>query len=424
MKYKIPFGHCSCGCDTNGNNAGGGNSVTVVGNQARTYKLLTNIDKSISLQENMVAELDTAIIVSPKEEVVQPILDQTKIVASTCETQNNHSSFLRLRTESEHPFAVFFGCTYDNEGDESPVSFLFELESTLRSHCKALDFWLESIRLFASYMEINSSKDLDPHEVFAYHYARKASDIETYINYSVYNYLQDFPDMMNLDEILWYLSELYAAGFLKKNQLVLVPLTDRICIIDGDRIAFDSYVYIARFLVDNDGTISYYDTCGCRTNGDSIESLMRGSILGWIEGFNNPAFVFCQKRREISLYEIPITLPANFNSGGKATIMLRAKESFYLRLTAEGATFMPLSGYSLIWDNTQNSYILPINFGMAGTIELETIRRGNKDTILISEYLDSIPQFTLSDSPGDYTSPDENNDILDYSEVTTIYSSC
>lgn len=418
MKYKIPFGHCSCGCDTNGNNA-------VVGNQARTYKLLTNIDKSISLQENMVAELDTAIIVSPKEEVVQPIFGQTNIVASTCETQNNHSSFLRLRTESEHPFAVFFGCTYDGEGYESPVSFLSELESILRSHCKAIDFWRESIQLFASYLGINSSKDLDPHEVFAYHYARKASDIETYINYSVSDYLLHFPDMMNLDEILWYLSELYAAGFLKKNQFVLVPLTDRICIIDDvDRIIYDSYVYIARFLVDNDGTISYYDTCGCRTNGDSIESLMIGSIPGWMEGHNNPAFVFCQKRREISLYEIPITLPADFNSGGKATIMLRAKESFYLRLTAEGATFTPLSGYSLIWDNTQNSYILPIYFGMVGTIELETIRRGNKDTILISEYLDSIPEFTLSDSSGDYTSPDENNDILDYSEVTSIYSSC
>ena len=189
-------------------------------------------------------------------------------------------------------------------------------------------------------------------------------------------------------------------------------------------------MYIARFLIDEKGQISYHDTCGCLLNGNSIAALSNGSRFACgptDDERNDPAFIFCQKRRSsVQCYDIPLTVPVDFNAGGKATIMLRSSKYCYLNFKAEGKMFMPCRGDDLIWETLQDSYMFPVYSGRVGTIELETIKRGEEDTILVSEHITYKSQSSGSgsDSSDGYALPDEETeDILDYSTITTIYSS-
>ena len=432
MNYKIPFGGCSCGCGTSGNTAGAGNGVAVVGNQARTYKLLNNDDKSVSLQENMVAELDTISLKKTSSDVQESLGGSTRLVAATHMIGEGNYLYLRYLKESQHPFAYFFGCILHDyvptnngprpEGYPNFYSYYTDtIDDLLSDGCSAIDLW----RTIADQTESITGGSYEHYNIL---FARTYNDSVT--SYRLSNYLSDFPLMMNLDEILWYLSELHSAyQILGTQQYVLVPLTDRIHISDSEtNPRIDSYVYIARFFIDENGNISYHDTCGCYMDGNSIGNLMDRSEYNYGEnGESHKAdFIFCQKKYNSSLfYDIPLNVPEDFNAGGKASIILHNHASCYLRFIAEGKVFIPYRGNDLIWESTINSYLMPIYNKRVGTIDFETIKRGNDDAILVSSFISYNTNSSGSDSSDGYISPgeDETDDILDINEVTAIYSS-
>ncbi len=430
MKYKIPFGNCSCGCDTNGNNAGGGNSVTVVGNQARTYKLLTNEDRTVSLQENMVAELDLS---KTNGEVTDIDLDFDNLIAAAKTINNRTSLFLKDTKVGGKSWAVCFGSFpfVDHNGtdkDQLPQSnwdaelgiSSEELLHSINSNYP-IDYW----RGLADYCEYKYGEYVSREY---YGLLRLRVNKDEFGTYSLSQYLYDFPDMMNLDEIIWYLSELYSSGMIKSFQNVLVPLTDRMRLSEADFRSEGTYFYVAVFKVSASGEIMYDRTVGFYALGNSMNHMF-SHFKEHMEEVVYPAFVFCQKRKStVQSYDIPLTVPIDFNNSGKATIILRNTKFSYLNFKAEGKTFMPYRGHDLIWENTQNSYILPVFSNYYGTIDLETIKRGDEDTILISDhlkYLTSVPgSGSDSDSSnGDVSIDDEPTDILDTDVIHSIYAS-
>lgn len=418
MNYKIPS--CGCSCANSNNNA--------VIQPKKTYKLLTDKDAVVSLQNDMIAELDFDNITPVNEEKTEGISTTLLLDAATCEERGSKSMFLRIKdpAEEDHPFAIAFcSLPFDDETghviDRYPLidwngDYVYASEEVLHSYSSdlAYNFW----HTFAQHYEQSDS---------GYGCLKARTSIYEFYDYPLSRYLEDFPYMMSYDDIIWYLGELYRKGFFSQNQKIIVPLTDRIHLSGADFRSEGTYLYFAVFGVDSNNSIQYYRTVGAYAFGDSMYNLMI-SFVGAKGTY--PALVFCQKRKSTTgLYEIPIEVPANFNTGGKAIIRLHSLRHLYIRLKATGSTFMPLFGDNLVWENTKNSCIIPIHTDNVGTIELETIKRGEDDTILVSDHLGFYfnGAGSTSDSNsnnGDIFTDFDEDDILDTDSVHSIYSSC
>ncbi len=416
MNYKIPFGGCSCGCGTSGNNAGG----------ATTYKLLTSEDPVVSLKENTIAELDFSKMSEISGIDLETASDQVSAGFQTVEGRNIYVP--KLKEETEYPFGVCFGAFRYTEGiairDNAPyLNWYFGglngCSEFLKGNPDGLSFWRQLLYYYNEFYGDNVSK-----ESYGFLRARKAR--HEFIDFSICDYLEEFPYMMNLDEIVWYLGKLYEAGFFPYRENIVVPLTDRIHVaLETDEISRESFLYFAIFRFDQNNNICYSHTVGAYTYGNSLGSIIYSESTYYGAEKIPAAFVFCQKRKDaLDVYKIPLDIPSDFNNGGKTTIMLRNTHNSYLELQAVGKTFMPLQGDDLVWENLKDSYVLPILYHREGTIELETIKRGEEDTILVSEHLCFVNQLSGSSSnSSDGSTSSDEDDILDYSDVATIYSS-
>lgn len=436
MSYQIPFGGCSCG-NSNINNSSGGEGGGFFGAPlpSRVYKNLTSADRTVSVEDNMVAELDLSSVSDFPEKVILPTVydfvgrkkNYDKIANYFLSYYDDYKTHYNLCFCSL-PHLIGTGI-YDSFlspswGDYDEEGFS-EQEKFMRTKPTAYEFWTKLVSIYYE-RRINSDwGEITPDDDYAFLKVRDHNG--NLLEYSLVDYLRDFPDMMNMDEIRSYLSSLAVYGFLVNREYVLVPLTDRIYIHEpisdiepyNNEVCLKSYVYLARFRIYYNGgyRVEYIDTCGAYTSGNSI----------YVQGIEteNQALVFCQKRiLGFEILDIPITAPKDFNSINRATIKVKNIRYCYLNLVAEGYDFLPLQG-NIPLESTNDGFIVPLDKDYAGTtdgaITIETINKNGRGTFLITAIFHGryMSQIYTADRLTDY----QEHESLDWSNANHIYSS-
>lgn len=403
MSYKIPVGICSChgATDTNSNNTN--NNAGAV-SCVKEYKRLIGYDKTVSLKGNMIAVARgnaLATVIEPQTCVVNDN------IIGTSRNVNGIISYVPASSSINGNPWVYFegrkriveGTIFDNHEyiDNSTWDYF------MANKVSAINYW----RQYAC----NIKQRADSFQTT--HIAKTING--DMLDYYLEDYLDDFPDMMSLDEIIEYLKHLYVNGKLNVEH-VMVPLTDRISYSGEYK---NSFLYVAIFDI-------HYDAYGLNIRLNNIYGieLMLGTGLATIQNYiesegETVSLIFCQKRRYFATTTINLDLPEDFNINGKATIAIENFPNGYIELNAPGAAFVPIHGERISWNNFVHSILIPVSPIDVGCIELETVKNLDSKYILISEHLSEYASSASSVTHN----PEDIDDVLDTYNIKTIYGS-
>lgn len=392
----------------------------------RVYKKLTSEDRTVSVKDNMVAEIDLSAV-SDFPEIVS--LNTTNELVARIDKRDSLSHYyLSYSDNNKKDTLLCFGSfptdeysRFINLGWYGQTEDGFnDQEIFMRGEPTGFEFWKKVVsERYKDYEESTS-----PNNLF------KVRDTEgNFLEYTLVDYLNDFPYMMNMDEIKSYLTELFIAGMFHGRDYIGVPLTDRIYIpeaqfrIDEDggkyELMYGSYVYIAWFHIYYDGGFRVYYVCtnGANTFGNSI-------YYPTVE-LSRTALVFCQKKRAgFEILDIPILPPTDFNKFNSAIIKVLNSRACYLNLIAKGYDFLPLHG-DIPLNSSRDGFIIPMEpyttSKTEGSITIQTINKDGKDTFLIQAVLHGthVSNTYTADDMTNY----EDYDLLDNCYPANIYSS-
>ena len=398
----------------------------------RIYKKLTKEYKTIHFDKTSIVDCNT-IELSNYPETIS--LSSNQVQAKQAVGDKIPQYYLSPTDESYNDFGICFGSfehsdtviledgRYTFSRHDIPLDpciIGFDLEF-IQNKPKAIDVW----KRIAQNLE-ESCKDY----VSSDHYGvlRARVSRESLLDYTLTEYLEDFPDMMTIEQIKDYLTKLYECGILYTNQNVVVPLTDRIYYDEskdnnGDsRITGNSYVYLAIFKFKNNGGAfyEYNGIIGADFSGTSISNNMQ-NYSTYLNGDElKPAFIFCQRKRSyIDIIDIPLKVSKSFNDSPSITIKITSKLPCYINFISGSVEFVPLLGNVLVPERSFDSYILPLS-SREMLLNITPIKKDGVNTFLLSASSD-IPRESLYSS--DYFEKYEEEDSLDTDLVYHVYSS-
>lgn len=206
--------------------------------------------------------------------------------------------------------------------------------------------------------------------IFAYNVAQLGyipCNVNT--SYNLAEYFEDFPDMMTLREIDYYINHLIkydlknvVNSYGARITTLLIPITDRMHIESTNGNYKDSYVYMYKFVyVGETDTYQYNGVCGMKMG---IHSSFAGSYY---------FYLFCQKKKQ---KVIPVNITLNveemdFSKDDKATFLIKPSIASYITFTSSSSVveFRPKQGFSS--EKLTGSITLPVLAGQGAAIELE-----------------------------------------------------
>ncbi len=406
MSYRIPFERDFC-------------------KQLREYKKLTKEHTTIHFDKSSIVDCNTIELSNFPEKIS---LSNNQVQAMQAVFDKVPQYYLSPTDESYPDFCICFGSFEHDDGRGNrfdmaidPCALGYDIEF-LQNKPKPIDVWKEIAHCSYEIAKDNiSSKDRGVLK------ARVSRDV--LLDYTLEEYLEDFPDMMTIEQIKGYLSKLYECGILYTGQNVVVPLTDRIY-YDESRddtgnsyITNQSYVYLAIFkYMDYGERYKYNGIVGADFSGQSISNNISTEYSSYINGERLcPAIIFCQRKRSyLDIINIPLKVSKSFNDTPSVTVKITSKLSCYINFTSDSVEFLPLQGNKLVPQNSFDSYILPLSSNSEILIKITPIQKDGVNTFLLSAS-NETPRECLYSS--DYFEIEEEEDSIDTDQIYHVYSS-